>query len=291
LTLAPALRLRVGGLTLSVSSDGPRGCLRPPATHRAFLAARGHDIRLQLSTGRAPRPAAEDLAFESGGPWRVFRFEGGWHYQFLVRERGRWRHAEGLSVDEGVTSGRLFQDPGQRRRFALAYPVDELLFHHRLALDGHVVLHACGLGVFGGAILLCGESGAGKSTSARLWARHRPQTLVLSDDRVVVRRDGKRLTALGTPWHGEARFAAAAARPLRGVFFIEHARTTAVRRLGAAEAAGRLFTRSFPPLWRQETVARTLDACATIAESVPCHELRFLPDRSAVEAVLATVAR
>jgi hypothetical protein len=226
--------------------------------------------------------------FDSGGPWRVYRFDGGWHYQFLVRERGRFRIAEGLSVDEAIASGHLFQDPRQRRRFALAYPIDELLFHHRLALEGHVVLHACGLSVGGGAILLCGESGAGKSTSARLWARHRPGALILSDDRIVVRRDGDELTAYGTPWHGEARFAAAAARPLKAVFFLEQARATAVRRLESGEAAGRLFSRSFPPLWRRETVAKGLDACVTIAQGVPCYELRFLPDRSAVEAVLAT---
>jgi hypothetical protein len=35
-------------------------------------------------------------------------------------------------------------------------------------------------------------------------------------------------------------------------------------------------------------VAKGLDACVTIAQGVPCYELRFLPDRSAVEAVLAT---
>ena len=289
MTPGATLRLRVGGVTLAVASDRPRACLRPPATHRPFLATRGQDIRLRLSEEEAPRPAASDLVFESGGPWRVFRFEGGWHYQFLVRERGRFRLAEGLSVDEAVLSGRLFQDPRHRRRFALTYPVDELVFHHRLALEGHVVLHACGLAVAGGAVLLCGKSGAGKSTSARLWARHRPGTLVLSDDRIVVRRAERELSAFGTPWHGEARFAAAAARPLRAVFFLEQARVTSVRPLDAGEAAGRLFSRSFPPPWRRETVARALDTCVTIAQGVPCYELRFRPDRSAVDAVLAAI--
>ena len=288
---AAGLRLRVGGVTLCVTADGPRACLHPPATHRPFLATRGHDIQLRLCAEDAPRPAARDLVFDSGGPWRVFRFEGGWFYQFLARESGRWRIAEGLAVDEAVRVGRLYRDPAHPRRFALTYPVDELLFHHRLALDGHLVLHACGLGLGRGAILLSGESGAGKSTSARLWAQKRPRTPILSDDRIVVRRDRQELTAFGTPWHGEARFAAARARPLTAVFFLQHAQRTTVRRLDAVEAAGRLFARSFPPLWRRETVARTLDTCVAIAENLPCYELRFRPDRSAVEAVLATVAR
>lgn len=287
---AVRLRLRVGGLTLAVRADGG-GRLRPPARHRPFLASRGGDIRLRLCDDGAPRPDARQLAFDSGGPWRAYRLEGGWLYRFLCGRSGRWREAEALALDDGLREGRLFPDPVHARRHALCWPVDELLFQHRLALDGHLVLHACGLALPPGAVLLCGASGAGKTTSARLWARHRPGTLVLSDDRVVVRRDGSRLRAFGTPWHGEARFASPTSRPLAAVFFLEKARATRLRRLAPAEAATALYARSFPPPWRAEAVGATLDACAAVAEAVPAYALRFRPDGTAVEAVLAALDR
>src|SRR4030095_7414071 len=78
----------------------------------------------------------------------------------------------------------------------LAYPLDDLVFQHHLARAGRLVVHACGLVVDGGAVLFAGASGAGKTTTARLWSRLRPGTRVLSDDRVVV---DQALLAHGTP--------------------------------------------------------------------------------------------
>ena len=100
---------------------------------------------------------------------------------------------------------------------------------------------------------------------------------------------GAAVRAYGTPWHGDGGFASAASAPLGALFFLRHGRTTALRPLGRAEAAARLFTRSFPPPWDREGVARALDACADAAARVPAFELAFRPRREAVAAVRAVV--
>ena len=153
------------------------------------------------------------------------------------------------------------------------------------------MLHACGLVVDGQAVLFCGESGAGKTTTARLWSRRVRGTRVLSDDRVVVTRTGRRHRAHGTPWHGEGRFASPTSAPLRAVFIIRHGRVSRATRLATAAAAARLFARTFPPPWDARAVARTLAACGTLAESVPVWELDARPDRSAIETVRAALGR
>jgi hypothetical protein len=159
-----------------------------------------------------------------------------------------------------------------------------MLFQHRLARDGGLELHACGLILRGGALLFCGRSGAGKSTTARLWRRLRPRTPLLSDDRIVLRRRGGGFRAYGTPWHGDGGFASPRSAPLAAVFFIRHGRRSRARALPPAEAASRLFSRSFPPPWDRSAVGRVLDACARVAARVPCFELRFRPDASAIAA-------
>lgn len=55
--------------------------------------------------------------------------------------------------------------------------------------------------------------------------------------------------------------------------------------LGTAQAAARLFARSFPPPWDTEGLEGALDACADTAAAVPAFDLFFRPDRTAVEAV------
>jgi len=284
-----AVRIRVGGVVLALAA-GPGGpALRIPATHRAFRSRRGGDIRLTVVRAPVPEGRPDRLLFDSAGPWRVFGHEGGLLY-VLSSEACRPQTYRGALVDGELRGGTLFVPRGEAvPRLTLQHPLDELLLTHRLAGEGHAVLHACGIRVRGRVALLCGESGAGKSTSARLWTRLRPASVVLSDDRVVVRRTSRGLRAFGTPWHGEAGFAVPASAPLAAVFFIRHAAESRALPLAVADAASRLFARSFPPLWDGRGVARVLDCCGEIAARVPCFDLPFRPDISAIEAVLGAL--
>jgi hypothetical protein len=279
------LRLRVGGLVLAVEADRPTPALEPPASARAFVVRRGGDIRLRYTEEPPPLPGRAEPLFESGGVWRVERVRDGLLYSFRISSR-RPPLYKVVSIDEELREGRLHFDRSPRGpHYALDYPLDELLFQHRLARDGAVEVHACGVVWRGRTLLFCGRSGAGKSTTARLWRRHAPGTRLLSDDRVVLRPGAPAVRAFGTPWHGDGGFASPAEAPLGAVFFLRHGRRNRARPLGEAEAAARLLARSFPPPWDPVGRARALDTCAHAAGSVPAFELTFSPDRGAVEAV------
>jgi hypothetical protein len=71
----------------------------------------------------------------------------------------------------------------------LEYPLDELLIMHRLTQEKAIELHGSGIvRADGMGNLFVGHSGAGKSTTTRLWTE-REDVEVLSDDRIIVRRD------------------------------------------------------------------------------------------------------
>ncbi len=97
-----------------------------------------------------------------------------------------------LHMSEKSFAGRLeAADP-------LDYPLDELLIMHRLTQEKAIELHSCGIvRPDGTGNLFVGHSGAGKSTTTRLWTA-REDVEVLSDDRIIVRRDE---TAVETPRH------------------------------------------------------------------------------------------
>jgi hypothetical protein len=277
-----ALRLRVGGLTLAVQAARPGAHLQPPGPYRSFLARSGGDIRLDLV--ETDPPQGGELLFDSGGIWKVFRQGRGRLYTFETPVLDPPLY-KAVAIDARLGRGRLFVPPQRGRlrpRWALAYPLDELLFQHRLAREGGLEIHACGLVVGGSALLFSGQSGAGKSTTAALWRRARAGVRVLSDDRIVIRERGGRFWAFGTPWHGDGMLAAPLARPLRAIFFLRHAPRHELRPLPPAEAASRLFARSFPPPWDGRALARVLATCGRVAGRVPSYDFGFTADESAV---------
>jgi hypothetical protein len=286
------VRVRIGGLTLALRDPRPRAP-GPPPSHRPFRVERGGDIRIEVAEADPPSSEGLEVAFDSGGVWRAFRHDGGLLYEFrALRLEGQVYKA--LAIDAALRRGTLYLPPDSAHllpRWALDYPLDELLFQHRLAREGAVEVHGCGVVWKGRTLLFCGQSGAGKSTTARLWKRHARGARLLSDDRVVLRPGARGVRAHGTPWHGDGGFASPASAPLGALFFLEHAKANRLRPLSAAEAAARLFARSFPPPWDVEGVEGALDACADAAAKAPAFVLAFRPDRTAVEAVHAVVGR
>lgn len=274
--------MRVGEVTLRLHSRDSSP-LRLPAELRAFRATRGADIDVEVMTAALPVPSSEPL-FVSGGLWTAYRH--GRRLLYVIREPVRGRAPlSALVIDARRRKGTLFLAPGAP--FALHYPLDELLFQHHLARHGGMEVHACGVAEGGEALLFCGVSGAGKTTTARLWRRHRRGAEILSDDRMIVRPRGGRLWAFGTPWHGSGRFASPRGLPLGGIFFLARGQPS-VTPMSPLAAAAELFARAFPPPWEAAGSARVLSLCARVAEEVPCARLRFHPDASAVAAVLAS---
>jgi len=279
-------RLRVGGVTLTVRANRPTPALALAVRYAPFVPSRGGDIDLTLSPSPPPPLDPSDLLFDSGGTWRAYRRGRGLLYVFRP-PRGDGPPARAVEIDMLRRRGTLYlahSQVGRSRGFALSYPLDELLLQHYIARAGGLVVHACGVVVDGRAVIFCGRSGAGKTTTARLFRRHCPRARVLSDDRIVLRRRGHSWRAFGTPWHGSGQFATAGSANLAAIVFLEQGQATRVRSFPVAQVAARLFAQSFPPVWEAAGTAKALETAALVASEVPGFMLRFRPDRSVVQA-------
>ena len=71
-----------------------------------------------------------------------------------------------------------------------------------LEYDG-VSVHASCVSQDGRSFLFLGKSGTGKSTHARQWLETFPDCHLLNDDNPVLRIEGGRVMAYGTPWSGK----------------------------------------------------------------------------------------
>ena len=135
-----------------------------------------------------------------------------------------------------------------------------------------------------GGHLLLGHSGAGKSTTARLWQMQRNPE-ILSDDRIILRFDRNELWMYGTPWHGEGCFASPLKTRVNQIFVLQHGKRNEFMELPPSRAVGELFARSFPPFHSAMGLQNTVELLERVVSAVPCYDFQFVPDSSAVDAV------
>ncbi len=281
---------RIGGISLGATSvaGGPR--LFADEQLRDFLVTDPIcEVEFDVAFGGRFNSSPGELVFDSRGLWKLFRNAEGFCFRFTTNFIGTLPYKQAL-VAPDFKSGRIEMS---REYFAagqpvnpLEYPLDELLWIHRLSLGEGVEVHGCGvIAPDGRGLLLTGHSGAGKSTSSRLWSQH-DGARVLSDDRIILRRERGRIWMYGTPWHGDAGIAEADRAPLDGIFVLAHGDRNEVRPLSRTTASAELFARSFVPHHSTDAITFILEFFSKVTDCVPCSEFSFVPDFTAVEALL-----
>jgi hypothetical protein len=284
-----AFRLRVADITVAVAARDADLAVQVDEATAKFLVPPCHaEATVMAGWGDPGGASAGEPVFDSGGVWKLYRHGARHRFLFSSPALSPLPYKEATFEPDfssgEVTLRRACFQPAQGL-WPLEYPLDELLLQGLLARGRGAEIHACGIaGSSGRGLLFVGQSGAGKTTMARLWEGV-PGVTVLSDDRVILRRVGDRFTMYGTPWHGEAALAAPASAPLTGVFFLEHGAANTLVPLRGATAATRLFASGFPPFFDRAGLDFTLKFLGDLVAEVPCHELCFARDNRVVEFV------
>jgi len=315
-------RFRIGGISVSVCGDRMEDVALIPSLQPFQIELGPSDIQIRVEWTSTLSPLSRRQLFDSGTTWRCYEDAGGLRFDFNSPVFGS-RPYKRLFVDGAFQNATLKMS---RQSFAdfpceaepLEYPLDELLIMHRLTQEKAVELHGSGIvRPDGSGNLFVGHSGAGKSTTTRLWIE-REDVHVLSDDRIIVRRDEARdpgsgeqvgilrlrdrsalatghfaqddkpgkMRMYGTPWHGEAMFASPASAPISRIFVLEHGHGNVLTTLSPSQAVAELFARSFVPFHRHEYVDAALEFLQEVVGAVPVYRYAFEPDQHAVDTIL-----
>lgn len=287
---AARLAYEIGGITFSLEAEGSLGLAldRELFPFAVPVTKKPCEVNLSVSWIDSLRAPASAPLFHSGGLWSLYAEPTGYRFSFLSPLLGSTPYKEAW-LDAEFRSGRVLLS---RRYFdsaspvyPLEYPLDELLMIHRLSRGGGVELHAVGIAdETGRGHLFLGHSGAGKSTTARLWL-NRPGVTVLSDDRIILREREGRMFMYGTPWHGDAGIASPHSAPLSAIYLLDHGKSNERLPLSPGCAAAELFARTFVTHHSEEGIHCTLDFLDRVTREIPCFVFRFVPDESAVEAI------
>lgn len=290
-TAETRLAFQIGGTSLGLWCE--RGMrVAVDAQHQPFsIADSVHDpcdVEMDISgSSRISLPPGTP-SFTSGGLWSAYVQSAGTQFYFSSSAFGSSPY-KAAWFDPSFSRGHVVLNRASLRSgeaiFPLEYPIDELAMVHRLALGHGVELHALGVADHDGSgYMFVGHSGAGKSTTARLWMAESGARL-LSDDRIIVRKQGGEFWMYGTPWHGDAGVAAQGRALLSSVFLLEQYPQNEIMPLAPSQAAAELFARAFVPHYLGDGIHFTLGFLKSLAQSIPCSTFRFTPTKNAVEAI------
>jgi hypothetical protein len=283
--------LRVARITVALRCDDERVDWHWTPAARRFLVdvTTDADVHIDVRVGE-PALDREDLLFDSGGVWRLLRDGSRYRIECRSAPLGEQPYKTAF-FDDTFTRGEIVLAPRilPLHLNPLEYPLDEVLIANLLARGRGVELHSCGvIDRDGRGRVFAGMSGAGKTTTARLWEPS--ASGIISDDRVIVREQDGAMWMYGTPWHGEAELSMPTAAPLAGVYLLVQSDTNELRELPRSAAIMRLFGCSFPPFYDADAVDFTLAFLDRLVQSVPVRELHFTPDASVVDLVRAEAA-
>lgn len=279
---------RIGGISFALFAPASMDVALDPEMTPFQVGVSRTDVRLDVDwADRLQMPSASAL-FDSGGLWSLFEESNGYAFYLRTSFLGAAPY-KAAWFDRDFRRGRIslarqFYNPS-RSVNPLEYPLDELLAMHRLSCEGGVEVHAVGVvDEFGRGHLFIGHSGAGKSTTARLWQK-RHGARILSDDRIILRIENGRPRMYGTPWHGDAGLALADSADLSAIYFLEHGSCNKLMPLPAIRAAAEVLARSFVPHHSADALESTLWSLDRITRQTPCSLFQFVPDQSAVEMI------
>lgn len=294
--MSHSLHLSIGGISIQIESPCPPETLKPDFFGKnisRFLSPpppKEPEIHLQVQLSEPPFAlSSEPILFQSR---RKMVSEAG-----LPRENGvTWKLAgadahyllKGEIWAGGFLAAKLTQDFREGTVFLrdstwqisdLTHDFLQVLLIHYLArTEKGVLLHATGLQDEEEGLLFYGRTQSGKSTLARLWARH-SQAHLFNDDRILLRKEGSRFLIYATPWNGDFKEYPegknGSAELTRAFFLQGHSLANQFRPLSTRQQFESLFPQCFLPFWSRAAVDFVSRFLVDLSASVPIEGLEF----------------
>lgn len=244
------------------------------------------EIRLRVHIDEFPETRRVGKIFDSKNTWSLYFSKKKYFFYDCSLEPDSFP-TKLLILESDFKSGEIFVRNGGSSQYffsdPLGYPLNQILMIILLSLSKGALFHACGIYDRGSGYFFLGNSGHGKSTMAKIWFDNK--SIVLNDDRIIIREKDGKFWMYGTPWHGDFKEWSLKKLQINKIFFLRHGRKNSIIPIKGTDAVSRLLTRSFPPLWDKKGMDYTLGLFDRMASKLPCYELHFLPDKKIIEFV------
>ena len=222
--------------------------------------------------------------FDTGQYWSLFRT--GDDYLLKFQREGAGKPYMTALVSHDISRVELFcsddfADNEGRTYLPVQYPLDQILLMLYLVNHEGVIAHSAGMSFHENGYLFPGCSGAGKSTVSRSLSGG-DNVILLSDDRIIIRKMADAFMVYGTPWPGEAGIAVNRSAPLRGIFFLEKGPDNIIKPIDETEALKRFMPVLSVPWFDRDYISEALSLVSELLSKVPSHLIHFKPGKEVV---------
>ncbi len=196
------------------------------------------------------------------GDWRAYPCDRG---RRLIH-RSRMMQIE---TDEGFTSVKLTFCTAMPTLPVVLYLQVQHMIGTYLLLHGGALIHSAALSLHDRGILLCGRSGVGKSTMARLLREIVPSASVLSEDMPALMQEENGFVVCGTPLCGDDEQCENRSARLSRVILLRRAETNRLITPTSDEVIYGLLTVVSRSVYAEEAATAATDRIVRLARQVP----------------------
>ncbi|RMF93793.1 MAG: hypothetical protein D6734_09280 [Candidatus Schekmanbacteria bacterium] len=286
-----SVKLNIADIIIEVETETANLTFTDDQAHKKFIVEDGTPhIKLFAHYGKLPNIKLGKLIFDSESVWKLYSSIDDDKVVFTLHSPPNAETPYSIAViDKSFRKGEIYlsnsalpeESPSPN---PLNYPLDELIMLSILSKGYGIILHSACVSDNGRGMLFTGTSGAGKSTISAIW-KNKDGVTVLTDERVIIKKENSRYVAYGTPWHGTAKIHSPEKTNLDGIFFIKHGKENNAKPLNKIDAVSRFIARAFPTYWDKEGMEFSLNFASAVVENVSCFELYFTPDDGVVDYV------
>lgn len=185
-------------------------------------------------------------------------------------------------LDESFSNWKIYSIPTDNNTLIpLSYPMGPIVMHYMTLKSDAVMMHAsC---AFDGekARIFTGFSGAGKSTMSKIWFD--AGNLIINDDRIVIRREGKDYFVYNTPMYYDDNPKKA---PLSSIFLISHSPENKIEQLTGAMAVTSVMAFSIQNNFDKLFIEKRIDFFNKLCSTISVYKLGFVPNQSIVQFIM-----
>ncbi|MCK4859876.1 MAG: hypothetical protein KAS87_04900 [Candidatus Omnitrophica bacterium] len=273
-----------------------------------FKDEQSTEVDLRIHRGGFPEYPQEEMIFDAmENRWRLYNYNGKYVMEIFSATPPHPKETVAL-IEKDFSRGQVWAKPKDRgvRREELGFrkkelgvrrepsnlslinlmrPLAEILVINHLSKDKGLLTHALGVDDEGEGMVFFGASGAGKSTLANLYKQYSKNTVILNDERLIIKKEKHKFYLYGTPWPGGGFTASNHKVELKKVFFIKHGRQNRVIPEPTILLMKRMFQQLFLPFWDKAGIDFTLRFCEELIRNIPSHRLAFVKDEKVIDFV------